>query len=206
MTRVVLTSFEPFAGHALNSSLEVGRKVAEQSLPGIDLTWLVLPVVAGQCAERAWAKIEEISPDLVLSLGQAGAAKVLHIERLAVNIHHFYIPDNVGNRWEDEPIHADGPPAYFTTIPAKRVVHDLKAAGLPAELSYSAGTYVCNHLLYSLLHRAAVSGRNPGIGFIHLPLLPEQHAKKATERPLELEQLTSGIRLAIGTCAAVPGS
>lgn len=205
MTRVLLTSFEPFAGHRLNSSLEVGRAVAAAPPAGITLDWLVLPVVAGRCVELAWARVEEFQPDLVLALGQADSATSIEVERLAVNVSDFWAPDNAGQQPRDEPVVVDGPAAYFVTLPARPVVTELAARQIPARLSYSAGTYVCNHLLYGLLHRAVVSGCPHRTGFLHLPLLPEQAEGQAGGRPTS-EQLLDGVRLTMMVGLGVAGA
>src|SRR5947209_1433518 len=115
MKRVLLTSFERFAGQSVNSSLEVGRAVARRPPAGVGLDWVVLPVVAGGCLEHAWARVEEVRPALVLALGQADGARSLQVERLAVNVSDFAIPDNAGHQPRDEPVSAGGPAAYFTT-------------------------------------------------------------------------------------------
>lgn len=198
MTRVLLTSFEPFGGQERNASLEVGRAVAEQPLAGVELDWLVLPVVAGPCIETAWAHIEAHSPDVVLSLGQSDSADALQVERLGVNVNDFPIPDNTGQKFSDVPICPEGPAAYFTTIPARAIVLALNERGIPAKLSYSAGTYVCNYLLYSLLHRAALSRPALRAGFIHVPLLLGQNGNAST-KAIGIEQMVEGIRLSVVT-------
>jgi len=197
MTRVLLTSFEPFDGQSVNSSLEVGRAVAERPPPGVDLAWLTLPVVAGVCVDRAWECVENWNPALVLALGQAAGTSVLHIEVQAVNLHDFDTPDNAGRQPRNEPIESDGPACYQTTLDVHRILAELRARNLPAALSSSAGKYVCNHLLYSLLHRAARNGRTHPTGFLHLPLLPEQ-IKAGEELPsLPLSQMSEGVCVAI---------
>jgi pyroglutamyl-peptidase len=199
MIRVLLTSFEPFEGRSLNSSLEVGRALAEQPPDGILLDWLVLPVVAGACLERAWERIESHAPALVLALGQAAGANALHVEQQAVNVHDFVIPDNAGNQPRKGFIHLDGPAFYPTTVPARRILDAIRRRDIPVRLSTCAGTYVCNHLLYSLLHRAARMKRSHQTGFIHLPLLPEQAGRG--EPAVAREQVALGIRAAIAACA-----
>ncbi len=205
MMRVLLTSFEPFEGRSLNSSLEVGRALAERPPDGVLLDWLVLPVVAGTCLERAWERVERHAPALVLALGQAAGTDALHVEQQAVNVHDFVIPDNAGNQPRRQFIHLDGPAFYPTTAPARRMVEAMRRRDIPARLSVSAGTYVCNHLLYGLLHRAARLKRPHQTGFIHLPLLPEQ-AGASGGHAVALEQVVEGIRAAIAACAVADRS
>jgi pyroglutamyl-peptidase len=163
----------------------------------------VLPVVAGRCVELAWWRAQELRPAAILCLGQSGKARELNVERLAVNVNHFSDADNAGGTPHDELIIPDGPAAYFTTIPSRQVVETLTRHGVPARLSYHAGTFVCNHLLYGLLHQTARSGLAPAVGFIHVPLLPGQVGKPGeAEGPLPLDQLAEGVRQAITVCAA----
>jgi pyroglutamyl-peptidase len=197
MTRVLLTSFEAFDGLAVNSSLEVGRAVAAAPPPGVALDWQVLPVVASRCGRRAWERVEGAA--LVLALGQAAGAAALRLERRAVNLDDFSLPDNSGVRLCKMRIARDGPPAYPTTAPVEQLAQALQERGLPVELSDSAGAYVCNHLYYDLLHRAARSEAGHATLFVHVPLLPEQvpeaGRKKMPTRPLE--ELAEGVRLLI---------
>jgi pyroglutamyl-peptidase len=183
MTRVLMTSFEPFAGFALNSSHEVGRAIASQPPAGIWLDWMALPVVAGVCVDRAWGRIEVDRPDLVLALGQASGAPKVRLEDRGINLDDFSIPDNAGNQPRKQPIVSGGPPHHRTTAPLERLLDELMQAGLAVEHSLSAGSYVCNHLYYSLLHRTTPAG--PPVLFVHLPLLPAQApaASKLPSRP-----------------------
>lgn len=199
MTRVLLTSFEPFGGQALNSSLEIGRTVAERPPAGAIVGWLVLPVVAGLCVDRAWERVVAFGPELVLALGQSESRAGLHFEARAVNVADFRIPDNAGNQPCGEPVHPGGPQEYAGTFPADRVVEALAGRAVPVALSFSAGTYVCNHLYYGLLHRAAATGRPHATGFIYVPLLPSQRGPDAGPGPT-LEELADAVRLIIAAC------
>jgi pyroglutamyl-peptidase len=203
LMRVLLTSFEPFDGRSANSSLEVGRAVAEQPLPDVELTWLTLPVVAGACVERAWEWVERLKPALVLALGQAAGTAALQIEEQAVNLHDFAIPDNAGWQPRHQPILVDGPASYPTTLAIPPILAELHRRHLPAEQSRSAGTYVCNHFLYGLLHRAAQSRRTHLTGFLHLPLLPEQLRPEEKLPALPRQQLAEAVRVAITVSLAL---
>ncbi len=200
MPRVLLTSFEPFGGHGLNSSLEVGRALAERPPCRAELIWQVLPVVAWDCVERAWEQVERLSPDVVVALGQAAGASAVRLEGLAINVNHFTIPDNAGNLLLHQPIVHDGPCAYRSTLPLQRIEAGLRAGHVPVEQSYHAGTYVCNHLFYGLLHRAARQARAHRTGFIHLPLLPGQVGSGETVPSCKLSVLVEGVRRALEAC------
>jgi pyroglutamyl-peptidase len=200
MTRVLLTSFEPFGTHTINSSLEVGRAVARRPPPGVDLDWLVLPVVAGACVEAAWARVVQVRPSLVLALGQKDGAARLCVEEAAANLHDFRMRDNAGNWYRKQPILPGGPSAYLATARTDRILRDLQDRRVPAERSLSAGAFVCNHLYYGLLHRAAVEGSPHQTCFLHLPLLPEQVSPGRPVPSCGLEQMAEGVRLAIAAC------
>ncbi len=174
MARVLLTAFEPFGGYSLNASTEVVRRVVQVPPPGADVDSLLLPVVAGKCIDIAWERIERTSPDLVLALGQTGRGRRVCVEAAAHNDDRFLMPDNEGNWRCGQPVIADGPPMRMATVPVQDLVRELARRRLPVELSLSAGRYVCNHLYYGLLHRAAESGRRHQTGFLHVPLLPAQ--------------------------------
>jgi pyroglutamyl-peptidase len=198
--RVLLTSFEPFGGLDLNSSLEVGKALAASPPDGVELHWHTLPVVAGACVETAWQLIEQARPALVLLLGQSAGATAIRVEDRAVNLDEFTIPDNAGNLRRLEWIVPGGPGAYLTAARPDRIVADLLRARIPAERSYSAGRYVCNHLYYGLLHRAAVAGLSHHTLFLHLPLLPQQVPDGIAWPARPLEVLAEGVRRAIRVC------
>src|SRR5262249_34341567 len=183
-------------------SHEVGKAVATTPPEGVELHWHTLPVVAGSCVEEAWRLIERARPALVLLLGQAAGATAIRGEDRAVNLDEFPIPHNAGTlprlRW----VVPGGPGAYLTTARPDRVVDDLLRARIPAERSYSAGRYVCNHLYYGLLHRATVAGLSHQTLFLHLPLLPQQVPAGSPWPSRPLEQLTEGVRRAIRVCVA----
>jgi pyroglutamyl-peptidase len=197
MRRVVLTSFEPFGSHSGNSSLEVGRLLARRPPRGVELDWVVLPVVAGRCVEQARARVADVEPHLVLCLGQAAGSAGLRVECVAVNRDDFRIEDNAGNRPRDRVIVPGGPARCRATTPGRHLVGELRRRRIPARLSGSAGTYVCNHLFYGLLHAALREGRTHRTGFLHLPLFPEQLGKNDPTPARDLELLAEGVRLAL---------
>jgi pyroglutamyl-peptidase len=204
--RVLLTSFEPFGTFKVNSSLEAARVAAADPPAGVELDWLVLPVVAGACADAAWDHICRTEPALVLSLGQSANAATLRVEERALNLDDFPMPDNAGNEFHKKTIVPSGPPVYLATLHPARVVRGLRGADVPAEVSGSAGSYICNHLFYSLLHRAAVAGASHPTGFIHLPMLPEQVDPKKPLPSWPLDRLAEGVRKAIRACVDPDGA
>jgi pyroglutamyl-peptidase len=174
MTRVLLTGFEPFDESAVNPSWQAVRLAAATPLDGVSLTTALLPVVFGAAVERLRAAIAESGADVVVCVGQAGGRPGVTVERVAVNIDDARIPDNAGAQPVDEPIVAGGPAAYFATLPVKACVAAVRDTGLPASVSHTAGTFLCNHVFYGLMHLIATE--RPGVrgGFVHVPYLPEQ--------------------------------
>lgn len=204
MIRVLLTSFEPFGGHKVNSSHEAARAATHEPLPGVELDWLVLPVIAGACVKAAWERVLQTRPALVLATGQSSSASVLKVEEQAVNLDDFPMPDNSGVTRTKQPIVPSGPTVYRATLPAARLVRHLRGLDLPAEVSGSAGSYVCNHLFYGLLHHAAVAGLAQQTGFVHLPLLPEQVDPKRPQPSWPLDRVAAGVRTTITACLGGP--
>jgi pyroglutamyl-peptidase len=196
MFRVLLTSFEPFGGMDVNSSLEIGRELARRPPPGVELEWQVLPVVAGVCVEQAWSRVLQMRPALVLALGQAAGASALRLECQGVNENNFSAPDNAGQRLVQQPIVSGGPASYATTAHLGRVARVLSWHDVPVRLSVSAGRFVCNNLYFGLLHRAAVAAHTHQTAFIHVPLLHGQVAGKSLPA-MSLEHGAAGVRRAI---------
>ncbi|WP_116210585.1 pyroglutamyl-peptidase I [Streptomyces olivoreticuli] len=179
MTRVLLTGFEPFGGETVNPSWQAVRAAAERPPEGIELTVAQLPCAFGTALDALRAAVTDTGPDIVLCVGQAGGRPDITVERVAVNLDDARIPDNAGARPLDEPVVPGGPAAYFATLPAKACVAAVREAGLPASLSHTAGTFVCNHVFYGLMHLAATE--RPGLrgGFVHVPYAPEQVTDRA---------------------------
>lgn len=178
--RVLLTGFTPFGGERINPALEAVKRVR---CPEAELRILEVPTVFGDSARLVTAEMDAFRPAVTP-------------ERVAINVDDARIPDNAGQQPVDAPIVPGGPAAYFATAPMKDMVQAIQEAGVPSELSNSAGTYVCNHLLYCVLHHAG-----PGVraGFIHVPCIPEQ--TEGTERPsLPLAQLVTALEAAVSAC------
>ncbi|MGP3223905.1 pyroglutamyl-peptidase I [Serratia nevei] len=175
MQKVLITGFEPFGGERLNPSWEVVKQLNDMELVGTRIVARQLPCVFGAALDALNAAIDEVQPVMVLAIGQAGGRTDITIERVAINVDDARIPDNQGQQPVDEPIVAGGPAAYFSTLPIKAMVSSMREAGIPASVSQTAGTYVCNHVMYGLLHRLSGQREVKG-GFIHIPYLPEQAA------------------------------
>ena len=172
--RILLTGFEPFGGQSLNPSWEVASALQGLQLPGAQVVAMQLPCVFAQALPALQQALTQHTPDIVLALGQAEGRCDLSVERVAINVMDARIPDNAGAQPIDVPVIAGGPAAYFSTLPIKSLVAGLKAAGFPASVSQTAGTFVCNQVFYGLQH--ALVGQGVHSGFMHLPLLPEQAA------------------------------
>jgi pyroglutamyl-peptidase len=197
--RVLVTGFEAFGGETVNPSWQVAQALRGEVVAGHAVEAERLPCVFGAARAALAAAIERTQPALVLALGQAAGRSDFSVERVAINVDDARIADNAGARPIDEPVIGGAPAAYFSTLPIKAIVAALRAAGLPASVSQTAGTFVCNHVFYALMHaltaRPAVRG-----GFVHLPLLPEQAARAATAQPsLPLATLIAGTRIMLTT-------
>jgi pyroglutamyl-peptidase len=197
--KLLLTGFEPFGGSKINPSEQVVRALARENLGAIKLSTVILPVdrVHGPAALiRAY---EEHQPDAVLCLGEASKRMAISIERVAINLLDFRLADNAGNQTVDEPIVRDAPAAYFVTLPVRAMLNAVHACGVPAELSLSAGAFLCNQVTYALLHYLAQEKLKTPAGFVHLPALPEQVIDKQPLIPsMSLETMLQGINAAIG--------
>lgn len=200
---LLLTGFEPFGGSTINPSAEAIQLLRRRPISGIRLTTLILPVVGGVAAAKLVAAIAGERPDAVISLGESGLATGITLERLAVNLRDYRIADNAGGVVADEPVAAGGPAAYFSTLPLRRILSAVHAVGVPAELSMSAGTFLCNEVMYATLHH--IAERNLGIpsGFIHVPQLPEQVVAAGRGKPsMGLPTLVTGLEAAIAALVA----
>ena len=195
MSRILLTGFEPFGGDQINPSWEIAKALNGQKIAGVNIIARMLPCVFGEALKVLQQSIDEVNPDLVLALGQAGGRSDFSIERIAINIDDARIADNAGAQPIDQPVVNGAPAAYFSTLPIKTMVAELRAAGHPASVSQTAGTFVCNHVFFGLQH--ALHGSGVRSGFMHLPLLPAQAARLAGQPSMALDQMLAGVRLAL---------
>ena len=195
--KILVTGFDPFGGEKVNPALE-----AVKSLPsvihGAEIRWVEIPTVFYQSAEVLETEIVRYQPDVVLCIGQAGGRASLTPERVAINQDDARIPDNDGNQPIDTPIRLDGEAAYFSTLPIKAMVQAIKEVGLPATVSNTAGTFVCNHLMYQALYLADKKFLNMRAGFMHIPYMTEQVINKPNTASMNLADIVKGIEAAIG--------
>lgn len=203
---VLLTGFEPFNQESINPAWEAVRALQGWSEAGFAVEVRQLPCVFGLANEELAAAVEALAPDLVIAVGQAGGRFDLSVERVAINVDDAPIQDNRQRQLVDQAIAADGPAAYFATLPIKAIVRALRAAGLPASVSQTAGTFVCNHVFYGLMHvaaaRAAAGRKAPKAGFIHIPYLPQQAAAHPGAASMALADMIEGLRIAVRTALA----
>ncbi|KJH68835.1 pyroglutamyl-peptidase I [Chromobacterium violaceum] len=192
MKTVLLTGFEPFGGETVNPSWEAARQLDGETIAGARVHARLLPCVFGAALDELYRQLDALRPDVAIAVGQAGGRPDIAVERVAINVDDARFPDNAGRQPIDEPVVANGPAAYFSTLPIKAIVAGLRERGLPATVSQSAGTFVCNHVMYGLLHRGG-----PRAGFIHLPFLPEQAIRHPGAFSLQLDDCVAALRLAV---------
>ena len=192
--KIIVTGFDPFGGEKINPSIECVKALPD--IEGVELIRLELPTVFKESAKRLNEVINDVKPDAVLSVGQAGGRPGITMERIAINVDDARIPDNISQQPIDETIQTEGEAAYFTTLPIKRIVKAIREAGISAEVSNSAGTFVCNHIMYQALFAATKADKPFKAGFMHIPFIPEQ----TTDKPsLPLEESTKAVQIAIET-------
>ncbi len=194
--KVLLTGFEPFGGETLNPAKEA-VKMVKSEIKGAEIVKCYVPVVFGKAIETVHEAMKKENPDVVLCIGQAGGRYEMTPERVAINCDDARIPDNEGNSPVDQPVFADGAPAYFSTLPIKKMVQYMKAANVPASISNTAGTYVCNHLMYGVRYYIEKEFPNAIGGFMHVPYLHEQVMTKANTASLSKEDVIKGIEASI---------
>ena len=192
MKKLLITGFDPFGGASVNPARE-----AVMALPDVvgdyALTKLEIPTVFGLAAETVLQAAEILCPDVILCVGQAGGRAAITPEVVAINLREASIPDNAGNQPKNMPVVENAPAAYFSTLPVRAMAEEVKTAGIPCSLSYSAGVFVCNDLLYTLLHH--YDGTDTRVGFVHIPYLPEQAGEGVAS--LSLEDAVRGLTAAI---------
>ena len=194
--KLLLTAFDPFGGDKVNPALEAVKKVADK-VGNTEVVKLEVPTVFHKSIAAVAAEMDRVKPDVVLCIGQAGGRFDLTPERVAINVDDSRIPDNEGNQPIDTPVFADGAPAYFSLLPIKAMANAIHEEGLPATVSNTAGTFVCNHLMYGVLYHIAKS--HPGMrgGFMHVPFIPAQVVARPATPAMALADITKGIEAAI---------
>jgi len=201
MKTVLLTGFEPFNQETINPAWEAVRALDGWRETGFAVVSRQLPCVFGAAIDSMRAAIDELQPALVIAVGQAGGRVDMSIERVAINVDDAPIRDNRQQQLVDKPIVDGGPAAYFSTLPIKAIVRELRAAGLPASVSQTAGTFVCNHVFYGLMHALALRPEVKA-GFIHIPYLPEQAAAHPGAASMSLAGMVEGLRISVRTALA----
>ncbi|WNC17424.1 pyroglutamyl-peptidase I [Brevibacillus brevis] len=199
MKTILVTGFDPFGGEPINPAWESVKRLSEGSYENYKVEVRQMPTVFDKSLECLYAAIDETRPDLVICVGQAGGRPDITVERVAINVNDARIPDNEGNQPIDTPIVEGGPTAYWSTLPIKAIVKELRDQGVPASVSQTAGTFVCNHLFYGLMHVLALKYPETRGGFIHIPYLPQQAARLAGQPSMAVETIEKGLRIAIET-------
>ena len=190
MKKLLITGFEPFGGEEINPSWEAVRLLPE-CIGKYELTKLLVPVVFGEGADAIIKEADKVKPDVILSIGQAGGRDAVTPEMVGINLRYAGIPDNKGNKPIDEKIVSNGENAYFSTIPVRKIAEAVNNSGIPSKVSYSAGAYVCNDVIYTLLSRYSDSSIR--IGFIHIPYCKEQNKEPFMEMSQIVNALTTAI-------------
>ena len=192
--KILVTGFTPFGGEKINPSWEAVRRLPDR-IGGAELVKREIPTEFRASGAALHELLAELRPDAVLCVGQYGGANCIRVERVAVNLRDARIADNAGRQPTDETVVPSGPDAYFATIPTREIVDVLRERDIPARLSYSAGTFVCNNLLYCALHESAQIEPAPRCGFIHVPYLPEQ-TKDGSAPSMSLELMVKALETA----------
>lgn len=194
--KVLITGFDPFGGETMNPAWEA-VKLLKDEIGGAQIIKLQIPTVVGKSIQKIHEKMQEIHPDIVISVGQAGGRFGVTPERVAINVTDARIPDNEGNQPIDVPIFEDGDTAYFSDLPVKAMVQAIKHAGYPSVLSNSAGTYICNHVMYGILYY--IQKEFPGVrgGFIHVPYATAQVVDKPQTPSMSLADIAASLEAAV---------
>ena len=194
--KVLITGFDPFGGETMNPAWEA-VKLLKDEIGGAQIIKLQIPTVVGKSIQKIHEKMQEIHPDIVISVGQAGGRFGVTPEQVAINVTDARIPDNEGNQPIDVPIFEDGDTAYFSNLPVKAMVQAIKHAGYPSVLSNSAGTYICNHVMYGILYY--IQKAFPGVrgGFIHVPYATAQVVDKPQTPSMSLADIAASLEAAV---------
>lgn len=196
MRHILVTGFEPFGGETLNPSWEVVKQLEGMTIDDCRVVTRQLPCVFGESLTVLNSAIDELNPTVVIALGQAGGRVDITVERIGINVDDARIPDNRGQQPIDVAIVPDGPAAWFSSLPIKAMVAAMREKGIPASVSQTAGTFVCNHVMYGLLHKISERTNVKG-GFIHIPYLPEQAAAHAGAPSMAAQTVKAALEIAL---------
>ncbi|MBX9598100.1 MAG: pyroglutamyl-peptidase I [Burkholderiales bacterium] len=204
MNTILITGFAAFGGEKINPSWEAVKQLDQLIIDEYQLIARQLPCSFTESSEHLIKLLEELQPQIVLNIGQAGGRLDISLERVAINLDDARIADNLGAQPIDQTIIKNAPSAYFTNLPLKALLQAARNNGIPASISYSAGTFVCNHVFYTLMHW--INMLNPAIkgGFIHIPYLPEQAAALGAQPSMTQETVISGLKVILKTIIATP--
>ncbi|KMY44017.1 pyrrolidone-carboxylate peptidase [Bacillus sp. FJAT-27916] len=197
--KVLITGFDAFGGEPVNPAEEAVKKVSDR-IQGAEIIKVIIPTVQTKSVQAIERAIEEHNPDMVISIGQAGGRFDITPERVAINIDDYRIKDNEGNQPIDAVIKEDGQAAYFSNLPVKAMVKHMNDNGVPATLSNTAGTFVCNHVMYGILYMIDKKYPNIKGGFIHIPYMTSQVMDKKNTPFMSLDEIVKGLELAIEAC------
>lgn len=199
--KILVTGFDPFGGEPLNAGWEAVRALPD-AIGAARIVKAQLPTSFRRSAEELYALVERHDPEVTVNVGQAGGACDLRVERVAINVDDASIPDNDGDRPADRPIQLAGPTAYFSSLPIQRMVAAMTQAGVPASVSNSAGTFVCNHIFYTTRALADRERSAMLAGFVHVPFLPQQVLGKPDTPAMALESIVKGLSAALAVISA----
>lgn len=194
--KILVTGFDPFGGESINPAIESVKRLPD-TIAGAEIIKMEIPTVFHKSINVIDEAIKEHDPDVILSIGQAGGRYDITVERIGINCDDARIADNEGNQMIDEPVFADGPAAYFVNLPIKAMVSEIQKAGIPASVSNSAGTFVCNHITYGVRHLVETKYPCKRSGFIHIPFLPNQVLDKKGQPSMALSTIIDGLSAAI---------
>lgn len=194
--KILVTAFDPFGGEPVNPALEAVKLLPDE-IEGAEIHKLEIPTVFQKSADVLEKEVARVQPDVILAVGQAGGRFAITPERIAINVDDARIPDNENNQPIDVPIKEDGENAYFTKLPVKAMVEEIKKAGLPAAVSNTAGTFVCNHIMYQVMY--LIDKKYPDVigGFVHVPFIPEQVTDKPEKPAMNLADIAKGLEAGI---------
>lgn len=194
--KILVTGFDPFGDDTINPAIEAVKRLPDE-IDGVEIVKLEIPTIFYKCADVVRESIKKEQPDYVLNIGQAGGRFELTPERVAINMDDARIPDNDGQQPIDKAIREDGETAYFSQLPIKAMVDYMKKENIPASVSNSAGTFVCNHIMYQVLYLTATEFPEVKAGFMHIPFLPSQVTDRPSTPSMSLKDITKGITAAL---------
>ncbi|MFP7474513.1 pyroglutamyl-peptidase I [Niallia taxi] len=197
MQKILLTGFDPFGGEATNPALESVKKLDGVKIGDYLIEAREVPTVFDESIARLKEYIKEIKPALVICVGQAGGRPDVTIERIAINVNDARIADNQGQQPIDTAVVEGGPAAYWSSLPIKAIVKAMRKEGVPASVSQTAGTFVCNHIFYGLMNVLEQMGNKIKGGFIHIPFLPEQATAHPGQPSMALDTIVKGLKTAV---------